>query len=71
MERITLELDLRTKAGKALKHIIEEMAAQTKGVKLLKSPYDPEFIKMVKDAAAEKGGRVADPRNPWPNTPSS
>jgi len=55
METITLKIDKRSKAGKALDTILKLFAMQP-GVEIVteKSPYNPEFVKKVKHSAAGK-----------------
>lgn len=56
METITLKIDKRSKAGKALDAILKLFATQP-GVEIVaeKSPYNPEFVRKVKRAEKQKG----------------
>ncbi|MCO6462481.1 MAG: hypothetical protein J5I59_13845 [Saprospiraceae bacterium] len=58
MITITLNINERTKAGKALKSIIEIFSKESNGVEIVsdtqENPYDPEFVKMVLEAKASK-----------------
>lgn len=49
MTTITLKINERTKAGKALLSLLEFFTKESKGVKMVESPYDPEFVAMVKN----------------------
>ena len=49
---------------KAIKQVLKAMGIDFESKKE-KSPYDPEFVKMVKESADERGGRVIDPKNIW------
>lgn len=72
METITLKIDGRSKAGKAVKALLETLKDQ-KGVEVVKdedeSPYDPEFVKMVKQREANlrknECAIVLDPDDVW------
>lgn len=65
METVILKLDMRSKSAKALKDLIMEMSKDNKGIKVEKSPYDPDFVKMVKKSAASKNRTEIDPKNVW------
>lgn len=70
MSIVSLKINNETKAGKALLAVIEFFKNQ-KGIELVNisvnedGPYNLEFVKMVLDAAKEKGGREIDPKNLW------
>lgn len=60
---ITLKINKRTKAGRAFLAMLDVFVKDSKGVEVIsadskvsetESPYDPEFVKMVKEAAASK-----------------
>jgi len=55
METITLKINTNSKAGKALKTMLEFFSKQP-GIEIVeeKSPYDPEFVKMIKKSSASK-----------------
>ncbi len=58
---VTLRINHRTKVGKTLLSFIEFFAKENKEVEIMytteeKSPYNPEFVKMIKEAEKEKGG---------------
>lgn len=54
---ITIKINERSKAGKTLKDLIDMLKEQP-GVEVInnesESPYDPEFVAMVKKSAASK-----------------
>ncbi len=57
---VTLKINTRTKVGKTLLSFIEFFAKENKEVEIInttaeKSPYNPEFVKMVKKAEKEDG----------------
>lgn len=73
MATITLKINERTKAGKAIKALIDVLSSQN-GVEIIensedkpveKSPYNPEFVAKIK--AAEKRGNYTtlDPNDIW------
>lgn len=67
MSTITIKLNEKTKAGKSLHDIIDLFAKQP-GVEIIeeKSPYNPEFVKMVKkSAASKKRYRIDDVNDLW------
>lgn len=51
---IKLKVNKRTKAGKAFLAMLEIFLKDTKGVEIVKSSYDPEFVEMVKKSASSK-----------------
>lgn len=55
MSTITIKINERSKAGKALQDIIAVFAKEP-GIEIIKekSPYNPDFVKMVKKSAASK-----------------
>lgn len=65
METLILKLDMRSKSAQVLKELITEMSRANKGIKLEKSPYDPEFVKMVKASSSSKNRTEIDPENVW------
>lgn len=57
MTTITLKINERKKAGKTFMELLEIFRTQDKAVEIVndgKSPYNPEFVAMVKKAAASK-----------------
>lgn len=55
METITLKFDKKSTAGKALEAILKLFATQP-GIEIIsqESPYNPNFVKKVKQSAAGK-----------------
>ncbi len=56
MSTITIKLNEKTQAGKAFKKLLDFFKTQ-EGVEVVeeKSPYNKNFVEMVKKSAAEKG----------------
>jgi hypothetical protein len=67
MSTITLKINERSNMGKALLELIRTTAKESKAVEIIeeKSPYKPEFVKMVKKAAASKNRTRINPSNVW------
>ena len=65
METLIITLDTRSKAAKVLKELITEMSKNDKGIKVEESPYDSEFVEIVKKSAASKNRTEIDPENLW------
>lgn len=67
METITIRIDKRTKAGKAALALVEVLKGQN-GVEVevnQKSPYDQQFVRMVKQAASSKERTEVNPEDVW------
>jgi hypothetical protein len=66
METITLKINERSKAGKLLKDLIGILSDKS-GVEIVdeESPYNPEFVAMVKKAAASKNRTEINPDDIW------
>lgn len=72
---ITLKINKRTKAGRAFLAMLEVFIKDTKGIEIVssdfnisepESPYNPEFVRMVKESAASKERiRVDDVDDLW------
>ena len=60
MSTIHIQIDEKTKSGKALLDLVAALSKEGAGVKLIEdeSPYNPEFVSMVKNAAKESGKEV-------------
>jgi hypothetical protein len=56
MATITLKINERTGKGKVFMQFLKEFLKDDKSVEIIeeKSPYNPEFVKMVKKSAASK-----------------
>lgn len=70
MATITLKINERTKAGKALKDLIDALAGKPQtGVEIIetgeKRLYDPEFVARIKKAAASKNRTEINPEDVW------
>lgn len=68
MATITLKINERSKAGKAILAMIDALTEKPKsGVEVVeeKSPYNPEFVKMVLKSAASKNRTEIDPNDVW------
>jgi len=65
MTTITLKINERTKAGKALLSLLEFFTKESKDVEVVETPYNPEFITMVKKSAADKKRKEVNPDNVW------
>lgn len=65
MEIVILKLDMRSKSAKVLKDLIIEMSKANKGITVEQSPYDPDFVKMVRKSAASKNRTEVDRENVW------
>lgn len=71
MTTITIKINERTKAGKALKNLIEFFSKEHKGIEIVsdkKSGYSAEFVQKIKKAEEniKKGKCVEiDPNDVW------
>jgi hypothetical protein len=56
METITLRINEKSNFGKAIMEMIKVGVKEKKGIEIVeeKSPYNPEFVAMVKKSAASK-----------------
>jgi hypothetical protein len=66
MQTITIKINERSKAGIALKKMLEILETQP-GVQIVeeeRSPYNPEFVKKIKAAEKQKG-IVIDTNDIW------
>ncbi len=56
MTTITLKINERSNYGKAILELIKVGVNEKKGIEMVEeeSPYNPEFVKMVKESAASK-----------------
>ena len=66
MSTITIKLNERSTAGKALKTILSVFAKEP-GVEIVeeKSPYNPEFVAKIKKSAASKNRTEVDTNDIW------
>lgn len=67
MTTITIKINERTKAGKALKDLIELFSQENKGVEIIsdKSPYSAEFVSKIKKSAKDKTGKEVTAETLW------
>jgi hypothetical protein len=67
MATITIKINERTRYGKALLELIKVGIEENKGVEVIEnqSPYNPEFVAMVKKAAASKNRTEINPKDVW------
>lgn len=67
----TITINKRTKAGKLLFEMAKLLSEKSKDVVIVendekkKSPYNPEFVKMIKESAASKKRTVINPDDVW------
>jgi len=60
---VTVKIDNRSKAAKKLLEYLQTLSFVT--VEEEKSPYNPDFVKMVKESAASKKKYEVDPDDVW------
>ena len=62
METITLKINNKTKAGRAIKDLIEVL-----GIEVVKenSSYDPKFVAKVKAATKRANFKEVNPKDVW------
>ena len=73
MTTLTIKINERTKAGKAFMAMSESFFKGVKGIEIIEtdsnkieeSPYDPEFVSMVKKAQKSKNRTIVDPNDIW------
>jgi hypothetical protein len=67
MAIVTIKINERTKAGKAFYQMLKLFQSKKDGIEIVEeqSPYNPEFVKMVKDAAKSKKRTRINPSNVW------
>lgn len=66
----TIAVNKRTKAGKMLLELAKLLSENSKGVVIQeddKSPYDPEFVAMIKKAETSKNRTRINPKKIWEN----
>jgi len=66
METITIKINTNSKAGKALKTMLEFFSKQP-GIEIVeeKSPYNPEFVKRIKRAEKRGSYKEINPNDIW------
>ena len=50
---------------KVIKQLLKELGINYESIKEPVSPYDQEFVDMVKQSAKSKGGKIIDPKRLW------
>jgi hypothetical protein len=69
MTTLTVRINEKSKLGKAIVDLLHSSAKESKAVELVensgKSPYSPEFVKMVLQASKSKQRIKVDPKNLW------
>ena len=65
MTTITLKINERTKAGRALLSLLELFTKEGKAVEVVETPYDPDFVAMVKESAESENRKVVNPDDIW------
>jgi hypothetical protein len=73
MTTLTIKVNEKTKAGKAFMAMSENFFKGVKGIEIVaaedefeqKNSYNPEFVKMVLDAAKTKKRTVINPNDIW------
>lgn len=75
MTTLTIKINERTKAGKAFMAMSESFFKGVNGIEIIEldtkksnkkeKTYNPEFVKMVLDAAKSENSTVVDPNNLW------
>jgi hypothetical protein len=67
MQTITIKINERSKAGIALKKMLEILETQP-GVQIVeeeRSPYNPEFVKKIKSAEKRGSYKEINPNDVW------
>jgi hypothetical protein len=72
MTTFTIKINERTKAGKAFRAMTETFFKDVKGIEILENStqtedeiYNPEFVKMIKDADKRGNFKTIDPNDIW------
>ncbi|MFN7674782.1 DUF2683 family protein [Flavobacterium sp.] len=72
MTTFTIKINERTKAGKAFRAMTETFFKDVKGIEILETStqkedeiYNPEFVKMIKDADKRGNFKTIDPNDIW------
>jgi hypothetical protein len=65
MTTITLRINERTKAGKALLSLLDFFTKEGKGVEVIPMPYDPAFVSMIHKSAEDENREEVNPENVW------
>lgn len=67
MATVTIKINEGTQAGKAFYQMLKLFQSKKNGIEIIEeeSPYNPEFVKMVKAAASSKNRTRINPKNVW------
>ncbi len=71
MTTLTLKVNERTKAGKAFLAMTSSLVKESKSIAIVtssskeESPYNPEFVAMIKKAEKRGNYITVDPKNIW------
>jgi hypothetical protein len=72
MTTLTLKINERTKAGKAFLAMTSSLVKESKSIEIVtsssskeESPYNPEFVAMIKKAEKRGNYITVDPKNIW------
>jgi hypothetical protein len=72
MTTLTLKINERTKAGKAFLAMTSSLVKESKSIEIVtssssnkESPYNPEFVAMIKNAEKRGNYITVDPKNIW------
>jgi anti-sigma28 factor (negative regulator of flagellin synthesis) len=69
MTTLTIQINKKTKSGKAVFDLLTEMSKDGKALKVIdnieKSPYNPEFVKKIKQAEKRGEYTVIDTDDIW------
>lgn len=72
MTVFTIKINERTKAGKAFRAMTESFLKDAKGIEIIENisekeeeMYDPEFVKMIKDAEKRGSYKTINPNDLW------
>ena len=61
----TIIIKAEPKKMKALKAFLKAFSIPFEVKRTKESPYDPDFVSMVKESAENPGGRYIDPKKIW------
>jgi hypothetical protein len=67
MATVTIKINEKSQAGKTFLEMVKFFHSKKNVIEIVeeKSPYNPKFVKMIKESAKEKGGKVLKTRNVW------
>jgi hypothetical protein len=67
MATVTIKINEKSQAGKTFLELVKFFHSKKNAIEIIeeKSPYNPEFVKMVKSAAKSKNRTRINPKNVW------